>query len=185
MRASKQGSLQMQVSNKVHLFWLLRGSTYFGRHRGYEQGQQTCTQTVGADNPNVPCLQMQGRLAEGRTMCYINQDAATQTEPVPITANTNRSQTGLVPIAAYGCHVVCRPCAVVGTGFVWNRLLLIMVSTGSVLGEIGVAPCCSFPTGLQPPGANSLSLPARESPEGKAMCYMTQVQLSDMENILH
>jgi len=33
--------------------------------------------TDSADSSNVPCLQMQGRLAEGRTVSYINQAAAT------------------------------------------------------------------------------------------------------------
>jgi hypothetical protein len=86
------------------------------------------TQTVGADSLNVPCLYMQGKLAEGTTMCYINQTAATQTKPAPTNANTNPSQTGPVPSIAIICHLVLTVC----TGYVQNRLLLVMVGTGSV-----------------------------------------------------
>ena len=138
----------MQVSNKVHFFWLRRGSTYLECHRGHSQGHQRCTQTVGADNSNVPCLQVQGRLAEGRAMCYMNQAAANHTEPVPSIANTSWSQTGPVPITAISCHLLLTVCNS------WHRLCLEQIAVGSGLHrlcvrKIGSAPCCSFPTGCE------------------------------------
>lgn len=87
----------------------------------HQQRQQTCTQWVQTTPMCLACkCKADWQRAEPRA-------ASTRLQlPKQSLQISNLSQTGPVPTTANACHVVCQPCAVDGTGLVWNRLLLVM-----------------------------------------------------------
>ena len=72
------------------------------------------------------------QISRGQIHVLHNQAAATQTKPGPTTVNTHQSQTGPVPSTALSCHLVLTVRSSWHSLSSSNKLLFVVVRTGSV-----------------------------------------------------